>query len=94
MCIRDRLYGGAAQLAGLAAGDELLAVQADSRNASGPWRMNSLDDVALYCGAVKKVILTIVRDGQLRPIKFKRPQPGNAVRLGVANAEKARAWLG
>ena len=92
--IQQVLYGGAAQLAGLAAGDELLAVQADSRNASGPWRMNSLDDVALYCGAVKKVILTIVRDGQLRPIKFKRPQPGNAVRLGVANAEKARAWLG
>ncbi len=49
--VKTVLRGGAAETAGLAAGDEWLAVEVGSGKASSAWRINRLEDLVLYIGA-------------------------------------------
>jgi predicted metalloprotease with PDZ domain len=83
--IKAVLSGGPAQAAGLAPGDELLAItplpQAGrgtkaKRAAAGTWRLRKLDDWALYSpvdDAVSEVAALVVRDQQVLTLKLRLP---------------------
>ena len=91
--IHQVLRGSVAEKAGFASGDEWLAVQADGAKASGPWRMQSLDDLMLYAGNAKKVTVTVARDKRLLTLPLGLPKPSFAVRLTSADAERIQRWL-
>jgi predicted metalloprotease with PDZ domain len=91
--IHQVLRGGVAEQAGFASGDEWLAVQAEGSKASGPWRMQTLDDLTLYCGNAKKVRVTVARDKRLLSLSLVMPKPSFAVRLSVADTEVLSRWL-
>ncbi len=91
--VQQVLAGGPAQKAGFAAGDEWLAVQVAGAGASGPWRLQSLDDLPLYCGKAGKVQATIVRDRQLLTLPLSVPKAGSTLRLGVKDAAAVDRWL-
>ena len=87
--IQQVLRGGVAEKAGFAAGDEWIAVVAQS----GPWRMQALDDLNLYTGKAKKVSALISRDKRLMTLPLAMPKPSQAVRLSVRDAAAANRWL-
>ena len=93
LLIHQVLRGGAAEKAGFASGDEWLAVQADAANASGPWRMQTLDELTLYAGNAKKVLATVSRDKRLLTLSLTLPKASQAVRLAVADAAALKRWL-
>jgi predicted metalloprotease with PDZ domain len=93
LSIHQVLRGGTAETAGFASGDEWLAVQAVGTNASGPWRMQVLDDLTLYCGNAKKVTATVARDKRLLTLTLTLPKPSNALRLSIGDAAIAGCWL-
>ena len=97
LTIHQVLRGGVAEQAGFASGDEWLAVQADtgesSARASGPWRMQTLDDLTLYAGDAQKVIATVARDKRLLTLCLTLPKPSQALRLSVADAAMLQRWL-
>jgi predicted metalloprotease with PDZ domain len=92
--ISQVLRGGVAEKAGFAAGDEWLAVETTGRTSSGIWRMQSLDDLVLYCGNSAKVRALVSRDKQLLWLTLSLPKPSHSVRLSVKAADKVKAWLG
>ena len=91
--IHQVLRGGVAEKAGFASGDEWLAVQADSAKASGPWRVQTLDDLMLYCGNARKVFATVARDKRLLTLSMEMPKPSTAVRLTIADSSAINRWL-
>jgi predicted metalloprotease with PDZ domain len=91
--IQQVLSAGVAEKAGFASGDEWLAVQAVGAKASGPWRMQTLDDLTLYAGNAKKVIATVARDKRLLTLTLPMPKPSTALRLTVADATAVKRWL-
>jgi predicted metalloprotease with PDZ domain len=93
LSIHQVLRGGVAEAAGFASGDEWLAVQAVGAKASGPWRMQTLDDLTLYCGNAKKVIATVARDKRLLTLALTLPKPSVALRLSVSDAVATNRWL-
>jgi predicted metalloprotease with PDZ domain len=93
LSIHQVLRGGVAEAAGFASGDEWLAVQAAGTKATGPWRMQVLDDLTLYCGNAKKVIATVARDKQLLTLALTLPKPSTAWRLSVSDATIANRWF-
>jgi predicted metalloprotease with PDZ domain len=93
LSIHQVLRGGVAEAAGFASGDEWLAVQAVGTKASGPWRMQTLDDLTLYCGNAKKVIATVARDKRLLTLTLTLPKPSVAMRLSVSDAIATNRWL-
>jgi predicted metalloprotease with PDZ domain len=93
LTIHQVLRGGVAEAAGFASGDEWLAVQAVGAKATGPWRMQTLDDLTLYCGNAKKVIATVARDKRLLTLTLNMPKPSTALRLSVSDAAIANRWI-
>jgi predicted metalloprotease with PDZ domain len=105
LVITQVLRGGAAERAGFAAGDEWLAVQAlparskpganaqALEQASGPWRMQVLDDLRLYCGQAKKVLATVARDKHLLTLPLTLPTSSVAARLSVREPVAVQRWL-
>jgi predicted metalloprotease with PDZ domain len=105
LVITQVLRGGAAERAGFAAGDEWLAVQAlparskpganaqALEQASGPWRMQVLDDLRLYCGQAKKVLATVARDKRLLTLPLTLPTSSVAARLSVREPVAVQRWL-
>jgi predicted metalloprotease with PDZ domain len=93
LSVHQVLRGGVAEAAGFASGDEWLAVQAVGAKATGPWRMQTLDDLTLYCGNAKKVIVTVSRDKRLLTLALTMPKPSNALRLSISDAAIADRWL-
>ena len=87
--VQQVLRGGVAEKAGFAAGDEWIAVEAES----GPWRMQTLDDLNIYTGKAKKVNALVARDKRLMTLTLAMPKPSQAVRLSVRDAAAANKWL-
>ncbi|AVT01663.1 M61 family metallopeptidase [Paracidovorax avenae] len=87
------LRGGLAEEAGFSAGDEWLAVEAHGET----WRMQRLDDVALYAGREKRVTALVSRDRRVLrlPLALEREggAPDDTVALSLADAPLARRWL-
>ncbi len=90
--VKHVLRGGAAERAGVAAGDELLAV--------GGWRVRRLDDIALLGDARDGLDWLVSRDQRLLTLRVRGGEDAGAVVLAAADkpARDAlalrRAWLG
>ncbi|MDA8519365.1 M61 family metallopeptidase [Acidovorax sp. NCPPB 4044] len=87
------LRGGLAEEAGFAAGDEWLAIEAGGAT----WRVQRLDDVALYAGHEKQVVALVARDRRVfkLPLALVRDgdAPNDTVALAINDAALARRWL-
>ena len=91
--IRIVLPGGAAERAGMMAGDEWLGVEV----ASEGWRLKKLDDLPLYATADGAMPALVARDARLLRLPLVLPKAdavGGNVLLGVRDAGLADAWLG
>jgi predicted metalloprotease with PDZ domain len=90
--IKHVLRGGAAERAGVAAGDELLAV--------GGWRVRRLDDIALLGDAGDELDWLVARDQRLLTLRVRSGDDAGAVVLAAADTPardalaRRRAWLG
>ncbi len=77
LVINNVLTGSAAEAAGLAAGDEWLAVDA--------WRVRKLDDVALFAKGLTTIRALVARDGRLLTCPITWPGPCSVVKLTRRN---------
>jgi predicted metalloprotease with PDZ domain len=87
--VKTVLRGGLAELAGLAAGDEILA--------ANDWRIQKLDELTLIAGNKKQVTLTVSRDKRLLRLKLTLPTaslvPSSSFMLRITKDELLSAWL-
>jgi predicted metalloprotease with PDZ domain len=90
--VKSVLRGSAAERAGVAAGDELLAVDG--------WRVRRLDDAQQWLATGRPFELLLVRDQRVRRVEVTPPtEPRRPLRLAVderappAAADRRRAWL-
>ncbi len=91
--VKNVLRGGVAQAAGVAAGDELLAVDG--------WRIRRLDDARAWLAANAAATLLLVRDQRVLTMQVPAPPPDvSSVTLALAPhatpqaAALRRGWLG
>lgn len=87
--VKTVLRGGAAEQAGLAAGDEWLGVEV----AGTGWRLAKLEDLLLYAGTHRKVVALVARDRQLMRLELQIPAAATTWRLAVRDAALAQPWL-
>lgn len=104
--VKTVLRGGAAEKAGMAAGDEWLAVECGG----SAWRVSKLDDVAFYSGTATAVTAMVARDGRIlrlaldmavagqagaksRKPRSSKPEVPDTVSLAVADAAAVARWL-
>ena len=95
--IKAVLRGGAAEKAGMAAGDEWWAV-ASSKAKSSTWRLKKLEDLNLLLGSDKKAKATISRDQKVLELNLNIPSDVHTWRLSAAAtqgsaASRTSAWL-
>lgn len=92
------LRGGAAEAAGLAAGDEWLGVElaapanAKTHMLSG-WRLTKLDDLLLYAGTATQLTALVARDRRLLRLPLELPAASTTWRLAVQDTPALDAWL-
>jgi predicted metalloprotease with PDZ domain len=103
------LRGGAAELAGFAAGDEWLGVEVAANNAAktnanndkkkSAWRIQKLDDLKLYVGNTvakskpQKMTAIVARDKRLLNLSLQIPTDITTCRLAVRDAKAVGTWL-
>jgi S1-C subfamily serine protease len=93
--VKAVLRGGAAEKAGLAAGDEWWAV-ASAKAKSQTWRLKKLEDLTLLLGREKKAVATITRDQKVFELPLTLPSDVHTWRLSQTAASQntlASAWL-
>ncbi|MCF8168049.1 MAG: peptidase M61 [Rhodoferax sp.] len=91
--IQQVMRGSTAEQAGFASGDEWIAVEPLNDLRLGTWRMQTLDDLALFAGPATQVAALVARDKRILKLNLVLPQPSHSVRLVVSDAAKARIWL-
>ncbi len=84
--------GGAAEQAGLAAGDEWLGVDVGARGQGGSWRLHKLDDLKHLLGTEKRLTAWISRDQRLLRLPLRLPAKAVTWRLALPAARKAGSW--
>jgi len=100
LVLKNVLRGSVAEAAGMAAGDEWVALDATPPGAVSPstWRVKQLDDVALYARGATSVVAWVARQGSMLRCPLAWPAEGTAVRLawatqGSQEAAPAPRWL-
>jgi S1-C subfamily serine protease len=85
--IKTVLRGGAAEQAGMMAGDEWLAVEADGQR----WRISKLDDVQLYAAGSNQLTAWVARDQQILQLTLNLAacSPKPPARMQIAPAPSA-----
>jgi predicted metalloprotease with PDZ domain len=97
LLLKNVLRGGAAEAAGMAAGDEWLGVEFKPPKRGQPaeaWRINKLDDVNTLRGQRNQLTALISRDKRLLRCSLTWPETTQAVKLGVSDAGLLGRWLG
>ncbi len=87
------LQGGAAQKAGIAAGDEWLGVELGSGRQQQGWRLSKLDELPMYLGAAKSCTALISRDQRLLRLKLNLPGPAKRLMFTPQDNAKLARWL-
>jgi predicted metalloprotease with PDZ domain len=88
--VKVLLRGGAAEKAGLAAGDEWIGIETPEGAA---WRITKLDDLALYLGAGLKTTALVARDRRLLKLPLELPATDTTSRLVLRDAAQVAGWL-
>jgi predicted metalloprotease with PDZ domain len=87
--LKNVLRGGAAEQAGMAAGDEWIGIQAGGDS----WRLTKVDDLPLYAGSQRKVMTLVARDRRLLTLELQLPAASTTWRLVLRDAARAQSWL-
>ncbi|MES2480892.1 MAG: peptidase M61, partial [Pseudomonadota bacterium] len=88
--VKTVLRGGAAEQAGMAAGDEWLGVEV----AGAGWRLTKVDDLALYLGNHRRFTALVARDRRLLRLELTLPATtATTWRLVLRDAALAQPWL-
>ena len=93
--VKAVLRGGAAEKAGMAAGDEWWAV-ASAKAKSQTWRLKKLEDLSLLLGNEKKAVATITRDQKVFALALTLPSDVHTWRLSQTSTSlnaRTSAWL-
>jgi len=92
--IKTVLRGSAAEKAGMAPGDEWVAVETGRGHSL--WRMHKLDDLLLYAGGQTRVHVWVARDRQLLRLPLRLPPPSATTTwlLAALSDSQVNAWLG
>ncbi|NIC42977.1 M61 family metallopeptidase [Aquabacterium sp. A08] len=97
LVLKNVLRGGAAEAAGLAAGDEWLGLETTAADGSTQaWRVRKLDEVALHARGAQRCVALVARDGRLLRCPLDWPAPATVVRLSRASVgadDTPRRWL-
>jgi predicted metalloprotease with PDZ domain len=91
--ITNVLRGSAAEAAGFASGDEWIAVSSGAKDAAGPWRLQTWDDLLLYTSKAKKLTAWIARDKRLMQLSLTLPALSKAWRLNAGDLVRVNKWL-
>ncbi|WP_295856074.1 peptidase M61 [uncultured Xylophilus sp.] len=86
------LRGGAAEKAGLSAGDEWIGVRAEG--AADTWRLGKLDDLTFYLGDARRATVWVARDRRIVELPLELPAADTTLRLTADDAAKLATWLG
>jgi predicted metalloprotease with PDZ domain len=92
--IKMVLRGGAAEKAGLAAGDEWLGVEVGPEKSATGWRIAKLDELAFYAGSASRVSALVARDKRLLKLPLTLPKAVTTWRLAVRDPAALTRWLG
>ena len=95
--LKTVLRGGAAENAGMAAGDEWLGIEFAAPRRGTPveaWRVHRLDDVETLRGGRTRLTALVSRDRQLLRLALDWPAEQQSLRLVVGDAQRVGAWLG
>ena len=90
--VKTVLRGGAAEKAGFCAGDEWLGVELPGEREG--WRLQKLDDLALYAGSQLRMTALVSRDKRLLRLPLVLPEGVTTWRLAARDAAALTAWLG
>jgi predicted metalloprotease with PDZ domain len=90
--IKGVLRGSAAENAGLAAGDEWLAVDVGHKGQGGSWRISKLDELPGLLGREAQLVAWVSRDKRLLRLPLKVPAQASFWKLGVPADRKAGQW--
>ena len=96
IALKNVLRGGAAEAAGMAAGDEWLGVEfAPSKRGESAeaWRINKLDEVNALRGTRAKLTALVARDKRLLRCPLTWPEATQAVKLAVGDVGQLARWL-
>ena len=91
--IKTILRGGAAEQAGLAAGDEWLGLEVGSGKSASAWRINKLDDLLLYAANTTKISALVARDKRLLKLPLTLPKSVTTWRLAARDSQLIGQWL-
>ena len=91
--VKTVLRGGAAEKAGLAAGDEWLGVTVGSGKSRSGWRLHKLDDLLLYAGGQSRVDILVARDQRLLTLTLVLAREAKTWRLAVSDKACVGRWL-
>jgi predicted metalloprotease with PDZ domain len=94
--LKNVLRGGAAEAAGMAAGDEWLAIEfepASPEESPESWRVTRLEEVNILRGQRTRLTAIVVRDKRLLRCALQWPDAIQAIKLGPADTTKLAAWL-
>jgi len=91
--VKTVLRGGAAEQAGLAAGDEWLGVTVGSGKTASRWRLTKLDDLLLYAGTSNQVTAWVARDKRLLELPLTLPRGVVSWRLLPGDKAPLGRWL-
>jgi len=87
--LQNVFRGGAAELAGMASGDEWIGVQ----TRAGSWRVRNLDDVVHYCGDKKSCVALVARDDRILKLALALDSESTAMRFTVRDSNLVNRWL-
>ena len=90
--VKTVLRGGAAEKAGFCANDEWLGVELPGDTAG--WRLQKLDDLALYAGTHLRMTALVSRDKRLVRLPLVLPEGVTTWRLAARDTAALTAWLG
>ncbi|MCU0941498.1 MAG: peptidase M61 [Hydrogenophaga sp.] len=94
--LKTVLRGGAAEAAGMAAGDEWLGVEFAAQRRGGlpeAWRLHRLDDVQALRGGRSRLTALVSRDRHLMRLPLAWPVEQKSLRLVVGDASRLAKWL-
>ncbi len=91
--VKSVLRDGAAEQAGMAAGDEWLGIEVGSDKAAQAWRLTKLSDLPLYLGPMKSFKALLARDQRLLTRTVALPESVRSVKLSAGSPPLVTAWL-
>jgi predicted metalloprotease with PDZ domain len=91
--IKTVMRGGAAELAGMAAGDEWLGLTVGSGKSVTTWRLAKLDELLFYAGSASKVGVLVARDKRLLELSLTLPKSSTTWRLAARDSKLVDQWL-